>query len=171
MLHQLVDLKSTDLTMDENQKEENVKEENSKDEKQQLIDELTDLLKRTQADFQNYQKRIERDQEQYKVISKKLILLNVITIKDHFELALSQKKDDEFGKAMELIHSEFISMLQKEKVEEIDALNQEFDPKKHEVVVAISGEKNKVLEIIRKGYTINGEILRSAKVKVGKGEN
>jgi len=70
-----------------------------------------------------------------------------------------------------LIHRQFMQVLEREGVKEIETLGKTFDPHTMDAIDTETGEKDKVIRVAQKGYTISGVILRPAKVIVGKGES
>ena len=142
-----------------------------KPKKEIKVTELTETVQRVQADFENYKKRTEKDKEEFVKYACQNIVLDLLPILDHFELALKHTKDkEEFVKGIELVYSNFIDMLGKKGLKPINALTKEFDPVMHE---ALMQEKSKekpgiVIEEFQKGYLINDKVIRPTKVKVAK---
>lgn len=143
------------------------KKENLKDKK---IKELTELLQRLQADFENYKKRVENQSKEFVKIANKDIIVKLLPILDNFELALrNDDNKEEFAKGVELIFSQFYSTLEKEGLKKIDAKEKKFDPYKHEALLQEEAdEEGIVLEELQKGYELNGVVVRHTKVKVSK---
>ena len=83
----------------------------------------------------------------------------------------NKDKSDDFVKGIDLIYSQFHSLLEKEGVTKIEALNKKFDANYHEVLLNEENkdkEDNVVLEELQKGYMLNGKVLRYAKIKINK---
>ena len=74
----------------------------------------------------------------------------------------------EWRQGVEYIHSQLMNTLHSHGLAEINPEGKEFDPQKHEAVEMIEGKDNMVIEVIQKGYELNGKVVRVAKVKVGK---
>lgn len=141
---------------------------------QQKIDDLTDTLKRTQAEFENYQKRIEREKEQQAKFSAEQLIRKFLPILDNLELALQHcTKRDEFYKGVEMIYANIRTMLEEEGVKPIQAQGLPFDPYRHEALMtqAAEQEKNTVIDVMQQGYELHGKIIRPAKVTISKGKN
>ena len=138
------------------------------EEETKLKEEYLDNLKRLKAEFENYQKRIDKEKIDFIKYAKEDLVINLLEILDNFERALSNCKDDEFSKGVSLIFKQLKELLEKEGVKEIEKL-ENFDPEKHEVLLTDEGEEGKVLEELQRGYTLHNRIIRPAKVKVGKG--
>lgn len=134
------------------------------------IAELTDTLKRVQAEFENYKKRCERDNQEYIKFSKTELLKKLLPIMDSFEIAIKNNTDPEkFRKGIELIYVQLTNVLKEENVTPIETINKPFDPNTQEVLLVQESEKdNIVLEELQKGYMLNEKVLRHAKVKIGK---
>ncbi len=149
------------------------KNEQTADEK---IAELTDLLKRTQANFENYRKQTEKRVEEIHFLSAKRMILEILPILDNFELAFkslnprSEKSD--FINGMELIYAQFLQILDKHKVTSIQTQNQKFDPYLHEALIKVEHESSEgtILEEFQHGYMLAGQVIRHAKVKISAGK-
>src|SRR3989344_5141803 len=139
----------------------------SEEEKQ--VNEALEALKRLKAEFENYQKRVEKESTERVKFGSEDLILKLLKLKDSFERALCHAKDDEFGKGIKMILNEFESVLEEEGVKAIDVIDKEFDVVKHEAIGVVKGEKDKVIEEVEKGYQLFEKIIRPAKVKVGDG--
>lgn len=139
--------------------------------KKQVAD-YRDSLQHLQADFENYRKRVEKDNAALSLRAKADIMKALLPVVDSFELALKNNADPEkFRKGTEMIYAQLYSTLEDIGLKKIDALNQKFDPYKHEVLLQEPSEKDGiVLEELQRGYLLAGNILRYTKVKVGKKE-
>ena len=134
------------------------------------IEELTSTLQHLQADFDNYRKRTEKERLEVKALFKKDFLTRMLPTIDMFDLAIKHKDNhDEFVKGIEMIYAQFKGTLETEGIEEITD-NDTFDALKHEAVLTEDGEDGKILEVLQKGYSLNGDVIRCARVKVGKKE-
>ena len=137
------------------------------------IKDLEDQILRLRADFENYKKRTEKENVALRESSKADMLGKILPIVDELEIAFSHMEstsDKDFKHGMELIYSKLSDLLKKEGVHEMKALGEAFDPYRHDAIRQGDGEEGKILEIVQKGYLLNGKILRHAKVVVGKGE-
>lgn len=139
----------------------------------QKVAELEERILRLRADFENYKKRSEKENNALRESSKADMLGKILPIVDEFEIAISHMEtasDKEFKHGMQLIYSKFSDLLEREGVREMEAMGQSFDPYKHDAIRQGEGEEGRIVEVIQKGYLLNGKILRHAKVVVGKGE-
>lgn len=149
-------------------------------------DEYLDQLRRAQADFENYRKRVAREQAALVGRATEALVEKLLPVLDAFELALLNA--DSAGvangdianlkKGVELVYAELLGTLEQLGLERIDAQGAVFDPMLHEAVVQVeasaddqtlseSGEPI-VVDVLRTGYTIGGRLLRAAMVKVAK---
>jgi molecular chaperone GrpE len=138
--------------------------------KQEILD-LTDMLQRMQAEFDNYRKRTMNESAQYRLVANELLVRSLLPVVDNFELALaSHKEKSEFHKGMELIYAQLHDILESQGLKRIDSVGQRFNPHEHEALLTeeTSGESNMVLEELQKGYTFHGKVLRHTKVKISK---
>ena len=139
------------------------------EEKTQKIDELTDTLKRLQAEFENFKKRIESEKKEFVKYAKSDIIKNILPVIDSFELALKNTNNSEkLVEGIKMIYAHLYSILESEGLRPIKAFGEKFDPYKHEVLMKESSDKpeDTILEEIQKGYTLNDKVLRFSKVKV-----
>ncbi|MBI2118080.1 MAG: nucleotide exchange factor GrpE [Elusimicrobia bacterium] len=135
-----------------------------------------DQLLRLQAEFSNYRKRVEKEKMEAIKFGRVIMIERMITILDVMEGALkhSQKATDinSLIKGFEIVVQEFFRFLKSEGAQPLKTLGEHFDPHLHEALEQIETNKeeenNIILEEIQKGYTLNGQLLRPAKVKVAK---
>jgi molecular chaperone GrpE len=137
------------------------------------VKELEDQLLRLQADFDNYRKRAARENDSMRENASADVLLKLLPAVDEFEIAMShmdKASHKEFKQGMELIFSKMLDLLKREGVEPMKALGESFDPYKHDAIRQGVGEQGKIIEVVQKGYSYKGRVLRHAKVVVGKGK-
>ncbi len=132
--------------------------------KAQVID-LDSKWKRALADYQNLQKRTENERKNFVRFANASLIEKILDIIDDLERAAKHLKND----GIDIIVKQFNDLLTEEEVEEIKALNQEFDPETMECVETTSGKKDMVTRVTQKGYTMGDIILRPSKVEVGGG--
>ena len=125
---------------------------------------------RSLADFQNYKKRIEREDEIKKFSMKGDIVKKVLPVLDDLERALQNRPaDDSWANGIELIARKFQNMLDSENLKRIEAVGMEFNPTFHE---AISHEPSDdvasghVIAIVQNGYMLGERVIRPALVRV-----
>jgi molecular chaperone GrpE len=137
--------------------------------------EYLDGWQRARAEFANYKKRVERDQQDSYARTAGSILSRFLSIKDDFERALKDRSDEgdaaAWAEGIELIHRKLTSLLESEGVEPIEAIGARFDPNFHE---ALSYEDNDevedgcVIDVVRQGYMLKDRVLRPALVRVAR---
>jgi len=132
--------------------------------------EYKDSWMRSQAEFQNYKKRIDRDNELMKVHMKGEIVKKILPVLDDLERAMQNRPADEsWANGIELIVRKFQTMLENEGIKKIEAQGKEFDPNFHE---AISNEPNDevesghVIAVVQNGYMLGERVIRPALVRV-----
>ena len=136
------------------------------------IDDLTDTLKRLQAEFENYKKRVDKDTKRTMEYASANTIAKILPIIDTFEIAIKDDCDSEkFKEGTKLIYAELMSMLKNEGLEKINALGKQFDSNIHDAMIAVDSkdcEKDTVIEVLQEGYKLKDIILRHAKVKISK---
>ena len=125
----------------------------------------TDQLKRALADYQNLKKRVEKDHLDYVKYATSSLIDKFLSVLDDLERADKHLQDQ----GLKLAIDQFNAILNSEGVKEIKVINQEFDPQTSDCLELVAGEKNKIIEIIKKGYYLHEKVLRPALVKVGSG--
>src|SRR3712207_1087150 len=127
-------------------------------------------LQRTQAEFDNYRKRMLRDQTVHLERATGNLIEQLLPVLDSFELALNSAGTDaeRLRKGVELVYGEFLGALEKAGLERIEALGKPFDPEEHEAVMHVEddGGEPGVRDVVRSGYRFKGRVLRPAMVKV-----
>jgi molecular chaperone GrpE len=134
-----------------------------------------DDLRRLQAEFDNYRKRMLREQTARIASASQALVARLLPVLDNFELAVShaeQSRDfDRMLKGVEMVFGELREVLQAEGLVKIEAEGKPFDPERHEAVVAVEqedAEPGTVVDVVRTGYELRGKVLRPAMVKVAK---
>lgn len=135
--------------------------------KDQKHQELEERLKRTMADYQNLERRIEEERKLLSKLSAMLLVEKLLPVLDNLENAQSHLKDE----GLEMVIKQFKEILTQEGVEEIEAIGQQFNPNEHEAIETQAGENdNTVARVVAKGYKIEDKVIRPAKVVVTKKE-
>ena len=130
---------------------------------------LTDTLKRLQAEFENYKKRIDKEKTEFVKYAHADIIQSMLPVLDSFEIALKNTNDKEkFVEGIKIIYAQFHSILEAEGLKPIKANGEKFDPYKHEVLMKEESDKpeDTILEEFQKGYMLNDKVLRHSKVKI-----
>jgi molecular chaperone GrpE len=135
-------------------------------------DSLYDRLLRKQAEFENYKKRIDREKSDFMQFASSELMKELLTVLDSFDLALQNAAKDggeNTLRGFELIYKQLQDTLSRFGLKPIEARGKKFDPNYHQAVsTEVSGdvEENTVVQEMRKGYTLNGRLLRPAMVSV-----
>lgn len=137
-------------------------------------DEMRALAQRVQADFENYRKRMLREQTAIAERASESLVEQLLGVLDNFELALLSldDADEKVRKGVELVYADFLSVLERAGLQKIPTDGEPFDPEVHEAVAheAHPGEGGAghptVVETMREGYRLKGRVLRPAMVKV-----
>jgi molecular chaperone GrpE len=136
-------------------------------------EEYVSRLKYLQADFENFEKRVNREREDIVKMSSERIVTKLLTIQDDLELAVSEsqkmKVSERVSKGLSMILGNLHDVFSQEGVVEIDALGKTFDPSKHEAVSFLESNKlkeNTVVSELRKGYILNGKVIRPSTTEV-----
>lgn len=137
---------------------------------EQQIEDLTDRLKRNMAEFDNFRKRTEKEKSSMYIIGAKDIIEKILPVVDNFERGLAQApENDPFADGMEKIYKQLMTTLEGLGVEQIEAVDKEFNPDFHNAVMHVEDESvgdNIVVEELQKGYTYKGFVVRHSMVKV-----
>ncbi len=134
--------------------------------------EYRDHLQRLQAEFENYRKRVLKEQTRAVERAAEPLVRRLLEVLDEFELALMAAEDrpdfDRFLHGVELVYAKLVEALKAEGLERIEALGKPFDPAEHEALMQ-SGEGDGepvVADVLRQGYKLRGQVIRPAGVKV-----
>jgi|TARA_Y100000310_G_scaffold345855_1_gene471488 molecular chaperone GrpE len=145
------------------------KKTHEKDSSKKQIEELTDTLKRLQAEFENFKKRIDKEKVEFRKYVHADMTRHLLPIVDSFEIALKNTENREkFVDGVNLIYTQLYSMLESQGLRPIKAVGEKFDPYKHEVLIKEGSDKpdGTVLDEMQKGYMFKDRVLRFSKVKV-----
>jgi molecular chaperone GrpE len=138
-------------------------------------DEYLLALQRTQADFENYRKRIARQQEEQAARASQHLVDKLLPVLDALDLAENHLKDSldvsEGAKALHASRAMLLDILSREGLERVDQPEVPFDPSVHDGVAHADGEggpggETMVEEVMRSGYRWKGQVLRPAMVRV-----
>jgi molecular chaperone GrpE len=137
-------------------------------------DEHLDDLKRVAAEFENYRKRVARDQASLAARAHERLVKELLPVLDDLERALEAASEHQEGKVEEgvrLVQRELQGALGKEGLVEIET-NGNFDPHVHEALLSQPSEQDDgaILEVLQKGYRLGDRVLRPARVVVSQGE-
>ncbi len=139
------------------------------------LTEMQDKYLRLSAEFDNYRKRTLREKMELAKSGGESVIVSLLPVIDDFDRALNSMHDTEnsaaIKKGLELISNKISDFMQQNGVREIEVLYKPFNSDLQEAVSGITVEdetlKGKVIEVIRKGYTLNEKVIRFPKVVVG----
>ncbi|HLH29990.1 MAG TPA: nucleotide exchange factor GrpE [Terriglobia bacterium] len=136
-------------------------------------DDLFDRLLRKQAEFENFKKRMDREKSEYVQFASAELMKELLNALDSFDLAIRNAAADKAGHNMlrgfELIYKQIQDTMTRFGLKPLEAKGKPFDPNFHQAVSTKpvkDVEENTVIEEMRKGYTLNGRLLRPAMVTV-----
>jgi molecular chaperone GrpE len=145
------------------------------DDLQKEKDELFTKLQRVSADYANFQKRAPKQIADSIAYEKEVVIKSLLPALDNFEHTLqnapSAENTDVLIKGIRIIYDQMLGILKSHGVEQIEALEGQFDPNLHEAMMRKQDpdkEDNVVLEEYQKGYKLNGRVIRPSKVIVNK---
>ena len=127
------------------------------------------LAQRTQADFENYRKRMARETALAEGRGIAKVVKEVLPALDNLELALQAAGDDEVAEGFKLVRNEFLAALARLGIERFSPEGEPFDPSEHEAMSQqpVDGvETGTVASVYQQGYRIDGSVLRPARVVV-----
>ncbi len=137
---------------------------------EEQLKELNNRLLRTMAEYDNYRKRSQKEKDLIFPEAIKTAAETFLPVLDNFERALNAPTaDEEFKKGVAMIFTMMQESFKKLGVEEIDALNQPFNPELHNAVMHVEDDtqpENTVCEVFAKGYQLGDLVIRHAMVKV-----
>ena len=146
------------------------KKKDKKDKKDTKIEELTDRLQRTMAEFDNFRKRTEKEKASMYVIGAKEIIEKMLPVVDNFERGLANAPEgDPFAEGIQMIYKQLMTTFDEMGVKVIETVGQQFDPNLHNAVMHVDDpeqEDNVIVEEFQKGYTYKDFVVSHSMVKV-----
>ena len=138
----------------------------------ELVEQKSDFL-REKADLENFRKRLVKEKADAVQFANERLLKELVEIDDNMNRALNTPNTslESLKEGVEMIQKQFATFLKNQKVEPVEATGKPFDPSLHEVMTQLESEdheENTVIQEYSAGYTLNGRILRSAKVVISK---
>jgi molecular chaperone GrpE len=155
-----------------------------RNEKIELEDELEqehakteDYLRRLQylqAEFDNYRKRVERERDEMNRSAADRLLVDLLNVFDELRIAIEVAKKTEDKEVivagLEMVLKKLNSLFEKEGLKPIEAVGKEFDPNLHEAIQQVKSadeDQGRIVEEVRRGFTLRGKVIRSSLVRVG----
>lgn len=144
-----------------------------KDKKDEKIEELTDMVKRQMAEFDNFRKRTEKEKASMYQIGAREIVEKILPVVDNFERGLAmipeEEKENPVATGMAQIYKQLMTAFDEIGVKAIEAVGQEFNPDFHNAVMHVEDEEveeNIIVEEFQKGYMYKDYVVRHSMVKV-----
>lgn len=141
---------------------------------EQLASENHDRYLRALAEFDNFRKRQKQEMDDARRSGTERLAADLLAVLDNFERALQHTEgdaeNDPVREGILLIHKQLVNTLAKHEIVPIEAVGHPFDPQFHEAIMRVEADSDHppgtVAEELRKGYMINGRVLRASLVKV-----
>ncbi|MDH6308300.1 molecular chaperone GrpE [Dysgonomonas sp. PFB1-18] len=138
--------------------------------------ELNDSYLRLNAEFDNYRKRTLKEKAELLKSGSERVLIDIIAVVDDFERALENiSKTEDIAavkEGVDLIYTKFLGFLSRHGVKEIETIGQPFDTDRHEAITTVPAQKeedkDKIVDSVQKGYTLDDKVIRYPKVIVAK---
>lgn len=135
-----------------------------------LVTEGNDKYLRLAAEYDNYRKRTTKEKENIYTDARVDTIKPFLEVYDNLIRGVAQcEEGDSHKQGLEMIAKQFLAVLEKLGVQEIEAEGQPFDPEKHNAVMHVEDEsvgENTIVEVFQKGFTLNEKVIRFAMVKV-----
>ncbi len=148
----------------------------TKAELEQMLKDEKDKYLRLYADFENYRKRTAKEKLEMFDTAAEGVIKNLLPVLDDFERAIAEmvkNGEDELVKGVRLIYEKFQKTLEKEGLKHIEVKKgDDFDPEKHEAIAQMPVEneemKDKIVDVVEKGYQLGSKNIRYPKVVTGR---
>lgn len=173
--NQEVDIDKKEQKPKSEKKSRKLKAEKKVDELEEKNKELNDKYLRLYSEFDNYRKRTNKERLDLLKSASQEVVVDLLPVLDDFDRAIQamndQDVDDETRKGVELVYNKFFNILTQKGLEPMNSVGKDFDTDYHEAITNIPAPSKemagKVIDVIQKGYLLNGKIIRFAKVVVG----
>lgn len=143
--------------------------ENESDIQKRRADEMTAIVQRLQAEFDNYRRRTSEQTKLLREEGRAEVIEKLLPVLDSFYQAARIINDKSVLDGVNLIFDMLNTVLNGFGLKQIDALNTEFNPQYHNAVLTREekGKSGMVVEVIQDGYILSGKVIRPASVIVG----
>jgi molecular chaperone GrpE len=154
---------------------EETNNEGESESQQNVVKEANERFLRLYAEFDNYKRRTVKEKAEILQTASKDVILALLPVMDDFERARKASESiqdiEAYKEGIDLIYQKFNSILQSKGLKSIDSVGTEFNVDLHEAITNVPAPsadmKGKVIDETEKGYTLNGHVIRFAKVVVG----
>ena len=162
--------KPTETKEEKKEKKKSSKKESEAEKLKKELEQKSDLLARTAAEFDNFKKRTEREKSGIAEYAKASVIKKLLPIMDNIERAeTADKESPDYIKGIEMIVKQFCSLAETLEIEEIGKVGEPFDPNFHDAVMHIEDEnygENEIIGVLQKGYKLGDTVIRPAMVQV-----
>lgn len=170
-----VELNDQNNGQDQFEQQENIQLDQNSELEQCKLDAAMwrDQTSRIFADFDNYKKRMDREQASWMQTAQVTVLKDLLSVVDNFDRALSTKNNETFADVyagIEMIYKSVTQVLNKYGVKEFSDY-QQFDPELHEALMDVESPTHasgQIVQVLEKGFMIKDKVLRPAKVVIAK---
>ena len=156
-------MENTEIKEENEVKEFVEKTEYTSEEVEQMKSELNDKYLRLFAEFDNYKRRVAKEKDDLRVNTKTMMMTAILDLDSDLSIAVKSSKDPE---GLKLIMSKLEKFLNNQGVESIQT--DTYDADLHEVVSVLEIGEEKIIDVVSKGYSINGKPFRFPKILLGK---
>ena len=147
----------------ENEQVENTQPELTLEEK---LAQAEDKYVRLYAEFDNYKKRVFKDKEEIRFNTKVSMVTPILDLDNDISIAIKNIKDESAKEGVQLIANKLENFLKSQGIESIQTVN--YDEDLHEVISVIETGESKIIDVISKGYMLNGKAFRHPKIVLSK---
>ncbi len=136
---------------------------------------LREQLIRLRADFDNFRKRTQRERNELFLFANESLFLEMLPVIDHFEMGLKSAENHSIDSSVHegfiLVYNQLLDVLKKFNVTSVPALEEMFDPHRHEALTHLPSDQpsETIIEEVRRGYLLGEKLLRAAQVVVSSG--
>jgi len=144
-------------------------EENQIENEQTLVEKLAeaeDKYVRLYAEFENYKRRVQKDKEEIKFNTKVNMVSPILDMDNDVAIAIKNIKDESAKQGVQLIAQKLENFLKSQGIETIQT--ETYDDELHEVISVVPTGKSEVIDVVSKGYSLNGKPFRHPKIVIGK---
>ena len=144
-------------------------EENQIENEQTLVEKLAedeDKYVRLYAEFENYKRRVQKEKEEIKFNAKVGMVTPILDMDNDVAIAIKNIKDESAKQGVQLIAQKLENFLKSQGIETIQT--ETYDDELHEVISVVPTGKSEVIDVVSKGYMLNGKPFRHPKIVIGK---
>jgi molecular chaperone GrpE len=144
-------------------------EENQIENEQTLVEKLTEAEEkyvRLYAEFENYKKRVQKEKEEIKFNAKVGMVTPILDMDNDVAIAIKNIKDESAREGVQLIAQKLENFLKSQGIETIQT--ETYDDELHEVISVVPTGKTEIIDVVSKGYSLNGKPFRHPKIVIGK---